>query len=283
MREIVVDGFGKINLALDVLYKRDDGYHEINTIMQQIDLKDTIVLRNRDKGINIECNDKSVPLDERNIVYKAWKKIVEKTGTNKGIDVTINKNIPVAAGLAGGSTNAAAVLKGLNKLWNLELPEEELLKMGKTIGADVPFCLVGGTAQAKGIGEKLKSIKSFSNKFILLANIGVEVSTPYVYRNLNLKNKGMFVDVEKVIKYIEDGNVKGVAENMANILETVVINKYPVIGKIKEEMIKFGALGALMTGSGPTVFGVFDDEDKLYNCKERMEEKIKKVIVTKTI
>lgn len=283
MEEIILDAYGKINLALDVLYKRDDGYHEIDTVMQQIELKDTLILKDRDSGISIESNEKSIPLDERNLAYKAWKKMVERVKVNRGVDITIIKRIPVAAGLAGGSTDAAAVIKGLNMLWDLNLSQEELMKIGKEIGADVPFCIFGGTAQAKGIGERLKRIKSFSNKLILLVNIGVEVPTEYVYKSLNLNNRNLVVDVDKLIGYIDRDDLKKVAENMGNKLESVVIKEYPIIEIIKEEMVKLGALGALMSGSGPTVFGIFDDENKLYSCKERMERKYKKVIVTKTI
>ncbi|MBZ2175087.1 4-(cytidine 5'-diphospho)-2-C-methyl-D-erythritol kinase [Schnuerera sp. xch1] len=283
MNEIVVDSFGKVNLALDVLYKRDDGYHEINTIMQQIDLKDTVTLRDRKKGIKIECNDKDVPLDHTNLVYKAWEKIVNKTGINRGIHIIIQKRIPVSAGLAGGSSNAAAVFKGLNILWNLKLSEEELMKMGLQIGADVPFCITGGTAWAKGIGEKLTKIKSFSNNMILLTNIGVPVSTAHVYDNLDLYNKEKVADIEKIVRYIEEDNIVKVATSMTNVLEGFVIKEYPIIKEIKKDMIEYGALGSIMSGSGPTVFGIFDDEKKLYNCKEMLEKKVEKVIVTRTI
>lgn len=284
MEEVVIDAHGKINLALDVLYPRDDGYHEINTIMQQIDLKDTITLRNieGDRAI-IECNSKEVPLDESNLAYKAWEKIVEKTNFLRGVHITIDKNIPVAAGLAGGSTNAAAVLKGLNLLWNLNLSQEELMEIGVEIGADVPFCILGGTAHARGIGEKLKKIRSFSNKLILLANIGKPVSSAYVYNKLDLENRSKRIDVDKIVKYIEEDDVKKVAENMENIMEQVVIKEYPIIAQIKEDMVRYGALGSIMSGSGPTVFGIFDDEEKLLRCKEFLEKKVEKVLVTKTI
>ena len=284
MEEVVIDAHGKINLALDVLYPRDDGYHEINTIMQQIDLKDTITLRNieGDRAI-IECNSEEIPLDESNLAYKAWEKIVEKTNFLRGIHITIDKNIPVAAGLAGGSTNAAAVLKGLNLLWNLNLSQERLMEIGAEIGADVPFCILGGTAHARGIGEKLKKIRSFSNKLILLANIGKPVSSAYVYNKLDLDNRSKRIDVDKIVEYIEEDNVKKVAENMENIMEQVVIKEYPIIAQIKEDMVRYGALGSIMSGSGPTVFGIFDDEEKLLNCKKFLEKKVEKVLVTKTI
>jgi len=283
MEEIILDAYGKINLALDVLYKRNDGYHEIDSVMQQIDLKDTLILKKRDNGISIESNEKSIPLDERNLAYKAWRKLTDKAKINKGVDITIIKRIPVAAGLAGGSTDAAAVLKGLNILWGLNLSQEELMEIGREIGADVPFCIFGGTARAKGIGERLERIKGFSNKLILLVNIGMEVPTEYVYKSLGLNNKNMAVNVEELVKYIERDNLRKVAENMGNVLESVVIRDYPIIDEIKKEMVESGALGALMSGSGPTVFGIFDDESKLYSCKEKMEAKYKKVIVTKTI
>lgn len=284
MEEVVIDAHGKINLALDVLYPRDDGYHEINTIMQQIDLKDTITLRNieGDRAI-IECNSEEIPLDESNLAYKAWEKIVEKTNLLRGIHITIDKNIPVAAGLAGGSTNAAAVLKGLNLLWNLNLSQERLMEIGAEIGADVPFCILGGTAHARGIGEKLKKIRSFSNKLILLANIGKPVSSAYVYNKLDLDNRSKRIDVDKIVEYIEEDDVKKVAENMENIMEQVVIKEYPIIAQIKEDMVRYGALGSIMSGSGPTVFGIFDDEEKLLRCKEFLEKKVEKVLVTKTI
>jgi len=274
MEEVVIDAHGKINLALDVLYPREDGYHEINTIMQQINLKDTITLRNieGDRAI-IESNSKEIPLDETNLAYKAWEKIVEKTNFNRGIHIAIDKNIPVAAGLAGGSTNAAAVLKGLNILWNLNLSQERLMEIGAEIGADVPFCILGGTAHARGIGEKLKKIKSFSNKLILLANIGKPVSSAYVYNKLDLVNRSKRIDIDKIVEYIEEDDVKKVAENMENIMEEVVIKEYPIIAQIKEDMIEYGALGSIMSGSGPTVFGIFDDEEKLLSCKNFWKRK----------
>jgi len=155
--------------------------------------------------------------------------------------------------------------------------------IGAEIGADVPFCILGGTAHARGIGEKLKKIRSFSNKLILLANIGKPVSSAYVYNKLDLENRSKRIDVDKIVKYIEEDDVKKVAENMENIMEQVVIKEYPIIAQIKEDMVRYGALGSIMSGSGPTVFGIFDDEEKLLRCKEFLEKKVEKVLVTKTI
>lgn len=283
MGELLLESYGKINLALDVLYKRDDGYHELNTIMQQIDLMDKVILRNRKKGIKIECNEGDVPLNENNLVYKAWEKLSQKTGIDKGVHIILDKKIPVAGGLAGGSSNAATVLKGLNTLWNLNLSQGELREIGVEIGADIPFCIMGGTAHAKGIGEKLTKLNNFSGKMVLLANIGIPISTAFVYGNLKLDNRNTRVDIDKMVKYIEDDDLPNVARNMENIMEKTVIKRYPIIDQIKKAMIEYGALGSIMSGSGPTVFGLFDDEEKIHRCKERLENKVEKIYIARTI
>lgn len=283
MNKIILESNGKINLSLDVLYKREDGYHELNTIMQEIDLKDTIILKEIYKGMEIQCDNKAVPLNKENLVYKAWEKMVDIAGQNRGIHITIDKQIPVASGLAGGSSNAATVLKGLNKLWDLKLSKKELMDIGLEIGADVPFCIMGGTAHANGVGEKLTELKSFSQKMLLLANPGIPISTVNVYNNLNLDSKKDNINIQQIIKFIEEDDLASLAKNMSNIMEEVVIQKYPIIDEIKKDMIKCGALGSLMSGSGPTVFGLFDDEDKLYKCKRELEKKVSKVIVAKTV
>lgn len=281
MDEIVLNAYGKINLALDVLYKRDDGYHEINTIMQQIQLKDKVKLTNIQEGIIIESTDENLPLDKSNLAYKAWEKLVEKTGTRKGVHIFIEKDIPIASGLAGGSSNCAAVLKGLNKLWKLNLSQEELMEIGLEIGADVPFCLLGGTAKATGIGEKLTPLKGFSNKNILLANPDIPILTSEVYESLNLSKDS--IDINPIINYIEKDDILNVGKNMYNIMEDVVIKDYPIIGDIKNTMLDMGALGSIMSGSGATVFGLFDSMDKLKACKEKLEETIEKVFISRTL
>jgi len=282
MNELTLESYGKINLSLDVLYKRDDGYHELNTIMQQVDLKDRIILRNRDSGIKIECNKAEVPLDHNNLVYKAWKKLSKRMGIDRGIHIILDKEIPVAAGLAGGSSNAATVLKGLNILWDLNLSQEELRKIGMSLGADIPFCIMGGTAHARGIGEKLTKLKGFSNKMVLLADMGIPISTSSVYENLDLNSRDR-IDVDRLVKYIENDDLHNLARNMENMMEDTVIRKHPIIGRIKEYMIRCGALGSIMSGSGPTVFGLFDEKEKLYRCKEGLEGKVKKVYIARTI
>lgn len=280
MRELVLESYGKVNLGLDVLYKRDDGYHELNTIMQQISLKDIITIKNNKKGIIIESNNKDLPLDSTNLVYRAWKKLKEKTGIDRGIHVNIYKNIPLAAGLAGGSSNAAAILKGLNQLWKLGLRDKDLRIIGKELGADVPYCIGGGTALAEGIGEKLLKLKSFKGKNILLVNPGIFISTEDVYSKLDLENQKR-INIKKILEAIEDDNLKTLSENMGNVMEKVVINENPIIGEIKDDMMEYGSLGSLMSGSGPTVFGFFHDEDKLDYCEKKLKKKYNKGLVIK--
>lgn len=278
MKKIVMESYGKINLGLDVLYKRQDGYHEINTIMQQISLKDTLVIEENKDNIILQSNKKDLPLDSRNLMHKAWVKLREKTNIKRGVKIRIDKQIPIAAGLAGGSSNAAIVLRALNSLWELGLSEEELRNIGVEIGADVPYCIMGGTAYAEGIGEKLTKLKPFSGKSILLVNPGIEVSTEYVYKNLKIK-KSPILDMEKIILDIEKDDMKSLGRDIKNIMEEVVTKEYPIIKEIKKEMKRCGALGALMSGSGPTVFGLFDDKDKLKYCKERFTGKLNKGII----
>lgn len=284
MKEIAVKAYGKINLGLDVLYKREDGYHEINTVMQQIDLSDTLIIKEKEEGIVIKSDNMDLPLDSSNLIYKAWEKIQEKTGIRKGIEVTVEKRIPIAAGLGGGSSNAAATLKGLNELWDLGLSEEDLREIGVEIGADVPFCITGGTALAQGIGDKLTKLKPFKDKDLILINPGMPILTAEVYRNLNPDGKRK-MNIEKIVQFIENNDLHSLAKHIINVMEEVVIKKTPVILEIKRDLIKYGALCSLMSGSGPTVFGLFDDLDKLKFCKDKLVEKYAdfKIYLTKTI
>lgn len=283
MNKIQIEAYGKVNISLDVIGKRKDNYHEIETIMQQIDLKDILTIRDRKNEIKIECNNSLVPLDSSNIVHKAFRVLSEKCHVKRGAHIIIEKNIPVAAGLAGGSANAAATLKGLNKLWNLNLTEAELMDIGVHIGADVPFCIMGGTALAKGIGEKLEKLDSFKDHMLLLANPGIEVTSSHVYSVFDVENIKNRPQTDTLLKAIQKNDIYTVSKNMVNVLEQVTCKEYKEIEKIKEDMIKCGALGSLMSGSGPTVFGFFDDEDKLYNCKRILEKRIEKVFIARTI
>lgn len=281
MNEIEVYSHGKINLSLDVLYKRDDGYHEIESIMQEISLKDRILLKKRDKGIVIRSNSPQVPLDINNLAYRAWEKLNLYTGQERGIEIYIDKTIPIGAGLAGGSSNAASTLKGLNKLWDLGLSTEELMKIGLGIGADVPFCILGGTALAKGIGEVLRPLKAFRDVKILICNPGFEISTEDAYRGLDLDDKR--IDTDLLLGALEKRDIGLLAKEMKNKMEKSIIKNHPLIEEIKKTMIKNGALGSLMSGSGPTVFGIFEDEDKMKKAKEILIERFPKTFLAKTI
>lgn len=282
MEELKLEAFAKINLSLDVIGKKSNGYHEVRMIMQQVDLKDNIYIKERDEGIKIECTNPKVPTDSSNLVYKAYDIIKRKFNINKGVEIKIEKNIPMAAGLAGGSSDCAQVLIGLNKLWNLGLSEKELMEIGVKIGADVPYCIMGGTALAEGIGEKLTKIKGLKEGHILLAKPNIDVSTAYVYKNLEISEIKKHPDIDKIIKDIEK-DIYSLSKDMVNVLETVTIKKHPEIKKIKEEMIFNGALGSLMSGSGPTVFGIFDDIDKAKECKKNIEKWIDDVYLTEAI
>ena len=286
MKTIKIDAYAKVNLSLDVLGKRENGYHELSMIMQEISLKDIVTLKevnDNNNNIEIKCNRKEVPTDERNIVYNAFKLMSKKYNIDKSISIYIEKNIPISGGLAGGSTDAAAVLKGLNQLWNLGLTKEELMKIGVEIGADVPFCIMGGTALSEGIGEKLTPIVPFKDKLLLLVNPDIEVSTEYVYKNLDLKKMVDRPDIKSIISFIKQDDIEGLSRNMKNVLESVTIKKHPEIAEIKESLINFGALGSLMSGSGATVFGIFDSEETLNRCKTEIEKTMKTVIRTVTV
>lgn len=282
MEELTMESYGKINLCLDVLYKREDGYHELNTVMQQISLKDKLTFREIESGIKLESFGLKIPLDSTNLVYKAWEYLKDLSGVEKGIHIIIEKNIPVAAGLAGGSSNAAATLKALNQLWNLNLSLEELMKIGGKIGADIPFCLLGGTALAQGIGDVLTPLKSFNDIHILLGNPGIGVSSEYAYSKINLEEKD-HLDISKLIEYMDKKDIKSVASSLENIMETFIIEEHPIIQGIKDNMISSGALGTLMSGSGPTVFGIYQDEESIIEAKKKLLKIIDKVYICKTM
>lgn len=282
MGNIAINSYAKINLALDIIGKREDGYHEIKTIMQAIDLKDKVIIENIDKNeIIVNCNHPGVPLDENNLVYKSWKIMKEVAKIDKGIKVTIDKNIPMGAGLAGGSSNAGAVLKGLNELWDVGLTKEELIDLGRGIGADVPFTILGGSALAEGIGEKLTSLKPFRNKYVLVCNPGIEISSKYAYNILKIDDKR--VEIEEIIKAMENEDLELIGKLARNKMEDEIFKKYKILEKIKLDLIKANAKISLMSGSGSSVFGIFEDEESMDKAKEKIEGYTNFVVKTKTI
>lgn len=284
MNSIQLKSRAKINLSIDVLGKREDGYHIVEMIMQTIDLFDVIEISVIEKDeIIIKSNSSTIPLNEDNIVYKAAKLIKNKYNINEGIEIYIKKNIPVAAGMAGGSSNAAAVLVGLNKLYNLNLSEEKLRELGLSLGADVPFCISGGACLAENIGENLTEIKGLNEDvFILVCKPNIFVSTKEVYEEIDSKEIKNRPDNNQLIKLLIDNKMKLVAQNMYNVLEEVTKNKYPIIGEIETIMLENGAMGSMMSGSGPTVFGLYENIEDAERSKSILTEKHREVYIVKS-
>lgn len=284
MNSIDLKSRAKVNLSIDVLGKREDGYHLVEMIMQTIDLYDKLKITEiEENSILIKSNSLDIPLNEDNIMYKAVKLLKNQFNIEKGIEISIEKNIPVAAGMAGGSSNAAAVLVGLNKLWNLGLSENELKDIGLKLGADVPFCITGGSALAEGIGEKLTNIKGLPEDLnILVCKPNIFVSTKEVYQSLNMDKVKRRPQNKELIDALQKEDVKFISENMVNVLEEVTSFKYSEIGQIEDIMIKNKALGSMMSGSGPTVFGLFDNKDCAIKAKEDLQAKYNQVYLVKS-
>ena len=263
----------KINLGLDVLGKREDGYHEVRMIMQTIRMYDILDIRKTKKpGIVLTTNLPFIPTDRRNLVYKAAEMLMEEFGVEEGLSIKLRKFIPVAAGLAGGSSDAAAVLVGMNRIFNLGLKQNKLMELGLKIGADVPFCIMRGTALAEGIGEKLTALPPMPKCPVLIAKPAISVSTKTVYEGLKLYDGMEHPDIDGVMESIQQKDLNGVASHMGNILETVTIPMYPVIKDIKKLMMDNGALNAMMSGSGPTVFGLFPNEKEIRRAYDALKQ-----------
>ena len=256
--------FAKINLGLDILRKREDGYHEVRMIMQTIQMYDVLEMKKVKKpGISLSVNYPYIPSDERNLVYKAAKLLMDEFQVKEGVDIRLEKFIPVAAGMAGGSSDAAAAMVGINHLFKLGLSEKDLMDRAVNIGADVPYCIMRGTALAEGIGEKLTRIAQVPDCYVLIGKPGIGVSTKTAYESLQLDKIQSHPDIDGMIRDIENGNLLAMTDKMGNVFESGIIGKYPVIGEIKDLMEANGALKAMMSGSGPTVFGIFDDREKM--------------------
>lgn len=281
MNSITLKSRAKINLSIDVLGKRQDGYHLVEMIMQTIDLYDLIEINEKDNDqITIKSTSDEIPLDCNNLVYKAANLIKKTFNINKGVEIHIKKNIPVAAGMAGGSSNAAAVLVGLNKLWNLNLSNQQLEKIGLKLGADVPFCINGGAVLASGIGEELTPIKGLTKYVcILVCKPDLFVSTKEVYECIDSKDIDKRPNNKFLIECLKNEDTRQLAENMFNVLEGVTMDKHPVIQQIKDIMTNNRALGAMMSGSGPTVFGLYENREDAVKCKAILEKQFKQTFV----
>ncbi len=259
---ITVNAYAKINLGLDVLRRREDGYHDVCMIMQSLELHDVITInRTAEQGIAMTTNLSFLPSNQDNLVYKAASLFMETYGLSTGLSIHLEKQIPVAAGLAGGSSDAAATLLGLNQLFHKNVSKEELMKLGVQIGADVPYCIRLGTALSEGIGEILTPLPPIPSCSILLVKPDISVSTKYVYENLKLNEKIVHPDISAMRMALADADLHSLAKSMDNILQTVTIKEYPIISEIKDKMKELGALNSLMSGSGPTVFGIYQNRE----------------------
>ncbi len=273
----------KINLSLDIVGKREDGYHLLEMVMQSIDLHDEVQLDEVEEGIVLECDKNYIPLDNRNIAYKAAELLMRTFNIKRGVSIKISKNIPVAAGLAGGSTDAAAVLKGMNELFKLDLTEEELMALGLQLGADVPFCIKGGTCLCTGIGENIEVLEPFKDQIVLLVKPPFGVSTREAYGGFELDKIKKHVETQKLISAMHSRDLSLMNYHMRNLLENVILRKHPMVKNLKQNLMRLGAITSLMSGSGPTVYGLFDDLEKAKNAMVFFDKSGNEVILTKTI
>lgn len=263
----------KVNLGLDVVRKREDGYHDVRMVMQTIRMYDYLEITPRkSKGIQLTTNLPYIPTDERNLVYQAAKLLLDEFQVDEGVRIQLQKFIPVAAGMAGGSSDAAAALVGINQIFHLGLSQEELMKRGVAIGADVPYCILRGTALAEGIGEKLTPLPPLPFCYILIGKPGLSVSTKTAYENLNLAGIESHPDIDGMVEAVRSQDLDGVLRRMENVFEPGIVRQYPVIGQIRKIMEENGAAKAMMSGSGPTVFGVFKERKQMEQACEKLRK-----------
>lgn len=278
-----IDAYAKVNLSLDVLGRFPNGYHEVQMIMQSVSLWDTLEILPKAEGITVKTNLPYLPTDERNLAHKAAKLFFEETGIKGGATIDIEKNIPVAAGLAGGSTDAAAVLRGLNALYEAGLSLEDLMAMGLKLGADVPYCLMGGTALSEGIGEKLTPLPEMPEAYLVLAKPSAHVSTQWVYETLDKSEIQKRPDTTSMLSALQEGDLTKLCRGMGNVLQAVTEKAVPEVSDYIRIFQKEGAISAMMSGSGPTVFGIFDREEKAKNAVEALKKLTKEVFLTKPV
>ena len=283
MNKIELKALGKINLGLDVLGRRENGYHDVRMVMQTLYLYDQITITKKETpGIELKTNLFYLPVDENNLAYRAAKLLMDEFDVKEGVSIYLDKHIPVAAGMAGGSSNAAAVLFGINRMFDLGLSQQELMDRGVTLGADVPYCIMRGTVLAEGIGEILTPLPALPKCYVLIAKPPISVSTKLVYEKLDSHEIENHPDIDGILEGLKVQDINKIASCMGNVLEKVTVEEYPVIEDIKNVMKEEGALNAMMSGSGPTVFGIFDNKHLARKAADRIRkmELAKQVYVT---
>lgn len=284
MEQYDIKAYAKINLGLDVVQEFPNGYHEVRMIMQTVGIYDELTLEKTDAGIYLTTDSGELPTDENNLIYRAARLMQQTYQIEDGVRIHLRKTIPIAAGMAGGSTDAAATMKGMNNLFGLGLSVPELMELSVWIGADVPYCILGGTALAEGIGEKLTSLPAAPSCHVLIAKPDISVSTKYVYEHLDSSGVQHHPDIDGMVSAICAGSLPGILERLENVLEAVTIPLHPVIADLKRRMLELGAAGSLMSGSGPTVFGIFTDSKKAACAYEQLlSENIAKQIFLTTL
>ena len=272
MNQVCIHAYGKINLGLDVIGRLENGYHEVKMVMQTGNIYDTLTIKRTPKEIKVTTSEGTLPTDENNLIYKVAKLMIETYQITEGVSIHLEKTIPIAAGMAGGSADAAATFHGMNELFQLKLSIQELQKLGVTIGADVPYCIMGGTALAEGIGEVLTELPNIPSAYLVIGKPDINVSTKYVYEQIDTIGVKKHPDVQGIVKAIENHDMNGIVSRLGNVLEDVTIAKYPIVESIKGMLIEEGAEGSLMSGSGPTVFGIFKEKEQAQKAFERIEK-----------
>ena len=279
MKKVVTKSFAKINLSLDVLGRLENGYHEVQMVMQTVSVFDLVTVSKIKHGIELSTNLPYLPIDRNNIAYRAAEEFFKYTGIKEGVSIDISKRIPVGAGLAGGSSNASAVLKAMNKLFSAGLSLKELCNIGIKLGADVPYCVLGGTRLAEGIGEKLSSLPRLPKCSIVLVKPGFSISTKTVYEKIDSCSDYKHPETKKIIEGLKEADLGMITSAMGNVLEEVSIAEHPVLQEVKDELYGLGAIRAQMSGSGPTVFGIFKTYDEARKAKKELWGKYKTVYI----
>ena len=275
--------YAKINIGLDVLRRRADGYHEVKMIMQTVDIYDELVLeRRKEPGIELRMDNSDLPSGGDNLICRAADLLFREKKITEGVNISLTKRIPIAAGMAGGSADAAAALRGLNELFDMGYSLKELQALGVGLGADIPYCLAGGTMLSEGIGEILTPLPAPPEAHLVIAKPDINVSTAFVYGNLHADRLAWHPDIDGMIAALQQGEMDGITERLGNVLETVTVREYPVIEQIKELLRSQGAQNALMSGSGPTVFGIFKEKETARRAAQTVEQRqlAKQIFVT---